>query len=263
MLYSDYFYTMGKTHQVCEDFAVQGDNPTPFIVVCDGCSASAHSDVGARVLSLTSKHIIENASNWPLDYLSFGQQLIIEAWDVVEEMEVTTEALDSTVVLAFLHQDALQVYMYGDGVLFFKDRAGNLGTIEVSFTHNAPFYLSYWPDKMRQEEYARYEPNPLIITDSVNGQSKPQPFQTPLSFNFPVEKFPIVAIASDGVTQCVDLAHSEKLPPSSVGNDLLNFKAVSGEFVKQQCQQVLKSYAKRRIFPLDDLTIGVFVQRDD
>jgi len=69
--------------------------------------------VGARVLALTTRHIIENASDWPLDYLSFGQQLIVEAWHIIEGMEVTTEAIDSTVVLAFLHQNALQVYMYG------------------------------------------------------------------------------------------------------------------------------------------------------
>jgi len=145
--------------------------------------------------------------------------------------------------------------------LLFKNRAGHLGTIDVSFTHNAPFYLSYWPDKIRQEEYAKYESNPLIIIDSVNGRSKPLPFQTPLSFNFPLEKFPIVAIASDGVTQCLDLSRSKKLSLARVGNDFLNIKEVSGKFVKQHSQQVLQDYAKQHIFPLDDLSIGVFVQQ--
>lgn len=261
MLYHDSFFTIGKAHQVCEDFAVQGESPIPFIVICDGCSASAHSDVGARILALTSKHIVENATNWPLNYLSFGQQLIIEALHIVKGMEVTIEALDSTVVLAFLHQSALQVYMYGDGALFFKDQAGHLSTLEVSFTHNAPFYLSYWLDKMRQEEYAKCEPKPLIIKDSVNGSSKPLSFKTSLSFNFALEKFPTVAIASDGVAQCLDLVRSEKLPLARVGNDLLDFKKISGDFVKQHCQQVLINYAKQRIFPLDDLSVGVFVQQ--
>lgn len=268
MLYCNYFYTMGRTHQICEDFAIQGEIPIPFIVICDGCSASYQSDLGAYILASTSKRIIENSASWPLDYLSFGQKLIVEASQTIETMKattamkVTTEALDATVILAFFHQGAIQVYMYGDGALLLKDKSGHVNTIEVAFTHNAPFYLSYWLDKMRQAEYAKHDPNPLLIKDSLNGQSKPLPFKKALSFSFPLQQFPVVAIASDGVTQCFNLSQSKKLPLASVGHDFLAIKEVTGEFVKRHSQQVLEDYEQRRIFPLDDLSIGMFVQYD-
>ena len=139
MLHYDYYYTIGSTHKVCEDYATQGEIPTPFIVLSDGCSASKNSELGAKILALTTKNIIENATKWPLDYQYFGRQLINKAVNISEEMQLSNEVLDATVMLAFVHQNSIMVYVYGDGCLLFKDNQGNLGTIEISFIHNAPF----------------------------------------------------------------------------------------------------------------------------
>ncbi len=149
MLYSDYFYTIGVTHKVCEDYAVQGSIPSPFIILSDGCSASPNSDIGARILTMTAKQMFENNTAKPLDYLDFGQQLITTALKVTEELQIPDGVLDATVMLAFLHENNIMVYVYGDGCLLFKDHAGNVGTIEVIFTHNAPYYLTYWFDQER------------------------------------------------------------------------------------------------------------------
>ncbi|OQW94800.1 MAG: hypothetical protein BWK79_04745 [Beggiatoa sp. IS2] len=259
-LHYDHFFTIGKTHLVCEDYATQGDKPMPFIVLCDGCSSSKDSDIGARILALATKHIVENAAEWPMDYAPFGQKLILTALDIVEKMHLTTNVLDATVMLAFVQQEAIQVYVYGDGCLFFKDLEGNVGTIEIIFTHNAPFYLSYWPDKARQEEYADYEPKPLLLKDSVNGLSEPLPFQKPLVFSLPLAKFPVVAIASDGAAHFIDATQTAKVPLFNIANSLLDFKNVEGEFVKRRSKRALEQYAQRNIFPADDLSVGVFVQ---
>lgn len=263
-IHYDHFFTIGKTHLVCEDYATQGDKPTPFIVLCDGCSSSKDSDIGARILALTTKHIIENTDNWPLGYVTFGQQLILTAWDIVEKLHLTNNVLDATVMLAFIHRETIQVYVYGDGCLLFKDQDGHVGTIEIIFTHNAPFYLSYWPDKARQEEYASYEPKPLLLNDSVNGLSKPLPFQKPLFFELPLAKFPVVAIASDGAAHFIEATQSaKKVPLYPIAKTLLDFKNIEGEFVKRHTQGALDSYARKNIFPADDLSIGVFVQSEE
>lgn len=260
MLYYDYYFTIGETHDVCEDYVTQGHIPAPFIVLCDGCSSSPDSDIGARILALTTKYIIENNPIWPLDYPNFGRKLIAQAFDVVTKMKLKESILDATVVLGFLHEDTIHVYVYGDGALLFKDSAGRISTIDISFIHNAPFYLTYWYDESRQEEYARYEARPLLLTDSINGQSDPLPFQTPLSFSFPLQQFPLVAIASDGITQFIDMTQSVKLSLDEVSTDLLNFKHLEGEFVKRRTKRVLEQYAQQGIFPADDLSIGAFVQ---
>lgn len=260
MLYYDYYFTIGKTHDVCEDYVTQGHLPAPFIVLSDGCTASLDTDIGARILALTTKHIIENSPEWPLDYLNFGRKLIAQAFDVTVKMKLKPSVLDATVVLGFLHEDAIQVYVYGDGAILFKDFAGRVSTIDISFIHNAPYYLTYWQDELRQKEYAQYESRPLLLTDSINGQSDPLPFQTPLLFSFPLQQFPTVAIASDGITQCIDMTQSVRLSLDEISTELLNFKHLQGEFVKHRTRRVLQQYAQQGIFPADDLSIGAFVQ---
>jgi len=259
MLYYDHFYTIGKAHSVCEDFVLQGDQPTPFIVLSDGCSSSSNTDIGARILTLTSEHILGNSSHWPLDYAVFGRELISRAWNVAERMQLDSSVLDATVMLAFLHQESIIVYIYGDGCLLFTDYQGNVGFIEVAFTHNAPYYLTYWYDEPRWHQYAKYEPKPLLLIDSVNGQSPPLAFQTPLIFSFKLEKFQRIAITSDGVAQFVDTLQHAKLPVREVAKELLAFESVEGEFVKSHVEPLLDELARQGIYPADDLSLGIFV----
>lgn len=260
MLYYDHYYTIGKTHVVCEDYAAQGEKPVPFIVLSDGCSSSRHTDIGARILALTTRHILENTIDWPLDYASFGQTLIHRAWQITQRMQLdSSSVLDATVMLAFLHKEAIQVYVYGDGCLLFKEQTGKLGYIEIVFSHNAPYYLTYWYDEERGQEYAKYEEKPLFLIDSVNGQASPISFRTPLSFHFPLEKYSTVAIASDGATHCINTQLGTKIPLSEIAENLLNFNNLEGEFVKNHTKNVLERYAKQSIYPADDLSIGVFV----
>jgi hypothetical protein len=260
MLYYDHYYTIGKTHITCEDFALQGNQPTPYIVLSDGCSSSKNTDIGARILALTTRHILEHTPEWPLDYSNFGRYLITKAWTVAEKMQLdSSSALDATVMLAFLHLDNIHIYVYGDGCLFFKDYAGKISYIEIAFTHNAPYYLTYWHDEPRWHEYAKYEAKPLFLRDTAHGLTSPMPFQTPLSFSFPLNQFEIIAIASDGATQCIDTKQQTKIPLAQVAANLLTFNNLEGEFVKSHTQQLVAEYAKQGIFPADDLSIGVFV----
>ncbi|MDY6991022.1 MAG: protein phosphatase 2C domain-containing protein [Pseudomonadota bacterium] len=262
MLYYDHFYTIGKTHAVCEDYAMQGEKPVPFMVVCDGCSSSRHTDIGARILALTTRYILENTNNWPLDYTHFGQMLINKAWDVTRKMHLdSSSVLDATVMLAFLDQQQIQVYVYGDGCLLFKDHHGQLGYIDINFTHNAPYYLTYWYDEQRGQEYAQYDEKPLFLIDSVNGRCEPISFRTPLCFQFPLAQYQQIAIASDGASQCIDTLNNIKLPLAEVAKQLLAFEHLEGEFVKAHLQKTLDHYAQHGIYPADDLSIGVFVQR--
>jgi serine/threonine protein phosphatase PrpC len=260
MLHYDHYYTIGVTHQVCEDFAMQGDKPVPFLVLSDGCSGSENTEIGSRILTMTTKHLLENATDWPWNYSIFGQQLINKAWEVAEQMQLPSSVLDATVMLAFLYQESILVYVYGDGCLLFKDYSGNIHTIEISFTHNAPYYLTYWNDEERREEYAKQEPNPLVLTNSINGLSEAKPFQTPLSFCFSLKKFKMVAIASDGMTQCIDTSQKSKLSLNEVANHFLAVQEINDEFVKHHLKSTLKQYAQQGIYPADDLSIGVFAE---
>jgi hypothetical protein len=262
-LHYDHHYSIGLTHQVCQDYVVAGKVPTSFIVLSDGCSSSPNSEMGAKILTLTSQQILKEAEQWPLDYADFGQQLINTALNVTKRLQLPDGVLDATVMLAFLQEDNIVVYVYGDGCLLFKDHNGNVGTIEVVFTHNAPFYLSYWINKERLLEYTKAEAKPLLLIDSVNGQSDPKPFQTPLIFSLPLKKYKFIGIASDGASHFVDINKSEKVPLYDIATDLLAFPDTLNEFVKRHTINVLAQHTKSGIHPFDDLSIGVFVQVPD
>ncbi|MBE9562006.1 MAG: protein phosphatase 2C domain-containing protein [Proteobacteria bacterium] len=258
MLYYDHYYTIGSTHTVCEDYIIQGDIPTPFIVLSDGCSSSNGTDVGSQILALTTKQILETSENWPLDYLEFGQLLIDTTLNVVTKLKLPEEVLDATVMLAFLEQDTIVVYIYGDGCILTKEHTGKINTIEIEFTHNAPYYLTYWNNKERLSEYADYEPNPLLLKDSIHSQSNPKPFQTQLVFRFPLQKYEYIAIASDGASQCINFHQQHKIPLQQIASDLLEFQDLNNNFVKLNTKKILQRYAQQTIYPVDDLSIGVF-----
>lgn len=262
-LHSDHHHTIGLTHKVCQDYVVSGETPTPFIVLSDGCSSSPNSEIGAKILTLTTQQILKNANQWPLDYANFGEQLINTAFNVTNKLQLPDDVLDATVILAFLQEDNIMVYVYGDGCLLFKDHDGNVGTIEVIFTHNAPFYLTYWLNKERLLEYKKHGAKPLLLIDSVNGQSEPKPFHTPLIFCLPLNKFKIMGIASDGASHFVNISQSEKIPLYEIATDLLAFPETLNGFVKSHTINILAKYAERSIHPIDDLSIGVFVHDDN
>jgi len=259
-LHYDHHYSIGLTHQVCQDYVMGGEVPTPFIVLSDGCSSSPNSEMGAKILTLTTQQILKNENQWPLDYADFGRQLINCAFNVTKKLQLPDCVLDATLMLAFLQEDNIIVYVYGDGCLLFKDHDGHVGTIEVVFTHNAPFYLSYWIDKERLLEYTKAEPKPLLLIDSVNGQSEPKPFETPLIFSLPLKKYKFIGIASDGASHFVDIKKSVKVPLYDIATDLLAFPDTLGEFVKRHTINVLAQHVKHGIHSFDDLSIGVFVQ---
>ena len=47
----DAHFVMGRGHSVCQDYALATARSA---VVCDGCSSSRASDVGARVIALAA-----------------------------------------------------------------------------------------------------------------------------------------------------------------------------------------------------------------
>jgi len=256
----DHFVTIGKTHKICQDYIIQGDQPTPFLILSDGCSSSAHSEIGAKILTMTAKSLIEKSLQLPT-YANFGNQLIGYARQIVAKMQLPDSVLDATVLLALVQQAEVVVYVYGDGCLLLKDWAGSIRTIEIGFTHNAPYYLSYWDEVARQQEYAKHDAHPLFLIDSIDGQSAPKPFASELIFHFPLSQYQTIAIASDGVAQCIDTHKLLMLPlDNNLANQLLNFQNFTNQFVADHVQQVLEQYAKQGIYPADDLSIGAFVQ---
>ena len=65
MISADSYYTNGGLNKGCQDYALHdsGFFPAPYIIVCDGCSSSRFTDVGARLLAHASKKVLHSLIN--------------------------------------------------------------------------------------------------------------------------------------------------------------------------------------------------------
>lgn len=262
-LHSDYFFTIGRTHLVCEDYSLRRLTPVPLLVVCDGCSASEHSDLGARLLALATQHFFQqHVTNTRPDYHVLGQQVIQQAANIASQLSTSTEVLDATLMVCFLMDAHIYVYVYGDGVILARNSAGQIHWQEIEFSHNAPYYLSYWLSEERRAEYARYSSKPLSLADSATGQTTILPYDSPLIFSFPLDDYATVAIASDGIKQFYRITPGEMLAIPDVAENILNFKSLEGEFVKRRVLRALQNYAQEGVLPADDLSLAVFAWQE-
>jgi len=258
MLSSDHCYVIGKTHQVCQDYALHGVKPVPFVVVCDGCSASPHSDIGARIVAVTAQHVLQQpAQTLPPDYHAFGNKVIQAARSVTAKMQLPDVVLDTTLMVGMVVNTTVWVYVYGDGCVLRKTAAGAVQLSDIYFNHNAPFYLSYWQSPARWQEYADCGATPLAISHSDCSDQVNLPFDEPLLFSFDLDTTPCVALASDGLTHFIDLSDQSRVPLQQVAENLMNFKNNQGEFVKRRVNRALQQYEKQRIIAADDVSLAV------
>jgi hypothetical protein len=122
MLHLASHYIIGATHAECQDFTLHSDIPIPHLIVCDGCSSSTGSHVGARVLAKTAQYLLQQA-DIP-DYHHFGKYVINKAHRIVTNMNLPDTVLDSTLLVAFVQNDIVTVYMYGDGCILYQKMDG-------------------------------------------------------------------------------------------------------------------------------------------
>lgn len=270
----DHYYCIGKTHTVCQDYVIQGDTPVKYIVLSDGCSSSPDTDVGARLLCTTVKKVIErylplylenDTKDWSLlpDYKALGETVSTEASGIARLLALPDETLDATLLIAFMSNDVVHVYVYGDGCILLKDKQGRHGYIDISFTSNAPYYLNYWQNSCRRTAYAReFGEQTLAVTDSLQNISGMHRFDKGLSFSFPLSRYAFVGIASDGLDAFLDVANNRQIALSDVVENILDFKNLNGEFVKRRLPKMLQRYAQQGVEPLDDVSVGVFAAQD-
>ena len=58
MMALDAYYAIGRLHLFCEDYAAQGRQPFPYMILADGCSAALDSDLGARLPVLNARRLL-------------------------------------------------------------------------------------------------------------------------------------------------------------------------------------------------------------
>lgn len=177
---ADCYFEIGSTHWICEDYALAGSNgDLCYAIVCDGCSSSTNTDVGARIMAHIAKDTLIYMHAQDLlrasyrGYLEVFQQLVVKkALEVSSTLSVRLDTLDATLLVAAAVGEHERFLMgWGDGFFIIKLANGITRVLRMEYESNAPYYLTYEMNPLRKEIYRKdnsqnsYGPMDLSIDD--------------------------------------------------------------------------------------------------
>lgn len=129
----DSYFSIGAQHKVCQDYSSQGLSAgLPYVIVSDGCSSSPNTDIGSRIVSLYSKHLLESKDIDSLNYSgeeSFHGKLL-HMMESSNFLRLPNTSFDATLLTArVLDDESYVVTCFGDGVIA---RLRNDGSIKIT-----------------------------------------------------------------------------------------------------------------------------------
>jgi hypothetical protein len=249
-MHSNAFFTIGSSHDVCQDYARAGvtrrgrggTKARCFAVVSDGCSSSVHSDLGARLLTCAAMHSLEVYG----DVLD-SEWMIGRAASAADQLGIDRGCLDATLLAAWEGEDGnVNVWAAGDGVVAAKRHDGRIETWTIDDS-GAPAYLSYLLKESRLRQYLREGYGSRKITHTFEGRETPMYSSsgfTPWTLALNAEEYEFVLILSDGVEsfQCDSERPGEQLESAPILEHLMALKSTRGEFLVRRCRRFLQRY---------------------
>jgi hypothetical protein len=276
MAHSDAATITGKSHRVNQDYARAACNHMPFVLVSDGCSSSADTDFGARLLVKSAENVIR---------VSFGEnwhdRAIHNAQKAASFINLDTTCLDATLLsLVFngVTYDSVTASLFGDGAVVTKYKDGSLAVLLVNYPSGYPQYLSYDLDEARlQALYSviggsnrRLLEHCLINSDGSTGQlpdgmkCSEDAKEAMTAANIPLSKgenaeVECIAVFTDGVQSFVRKDEDgilQPVPYIDVIKRMMGVKIYKGEFMQRQMNGFVKEFAKNGWYNVDDFTVG-------
>jgi len=256
----DSHFWKGRTHKVCEDYAlsfsIQSEEvAVPYIIVCDGCSSSPNTDVGARVLAHSAaKHI----SDFGFDD-NFTRRVIYEAGMTIESLGLRQESLDATLLIGKYEGGKFSCEIFGDGVIAYKT-PNELGIYIVEYESNAPEYLSYNLDQTRYDVYmdatdGERNIDKIILTGDDTVVQAVKDIEIP-------EDATMLSLMSDGVCSFMKAADTStykkdvQMAPAFIIKQLVDYKMTNGEFVHRRVRGFEKAAKSNRWYHDDDVSVA-------
>lgn len=286
--YTDHYFQIGSAHysngKPCQDYSRSGSNELiACAIVSDGCSTGGHTDVGSRVLTLSTFQAIRDhakASGGALDtavvsITSRQQQIIGTA-----RLMLGLERVDmlATCGYAYLTKHGGFVHIQGDGVVALKYRNGDIKMFRYDWAKNAPFYPSY--DDTDAKTYIN-NPNlhggderTALLTEIETlkyfggtysaEQIRILPFSEGRNgaviniSRAELAELEYCAVFTDGITQIGKLPRGEEfIDWKDAVVEFLSFKSPAGEFAKRRMIRGLKDFEKNGKGPADDISYAV------
>lgn len=287
----DSAFQIGKTHDICQDFALANsvDEDMPFVIVSDGCSSSPNTDIGSRILSLTSTHQLERIVKETGKLYTFSPEVsIVQSQHVCDALNISPRAVDATLLMATFTGGKTQIKVLGDGVVAIGTESGEIITINFDYVSGYPFYMSYLPEYSKdfinwEKKYSECEITVSILNDDgieeysiFDGKeslfcastSRPEinilgeTWNKKININDHFNKMKWVTLMSDGVHTFYEAQNTDtSIVNMDIGyreviKEALNFKNFNGKFMQRRLNRFLKLCQKNNWHHADDISFG-------
>jgi len=286
MFNTDHYYEIGYGHTFCQDYALSGSyGNMSYAIVCDGCSGSDQSDVGARLLChiaertlqfFYDRNIIENylSNNDSLDYRLIQEFMVSKLVDTKNILKLDERALFSTLLIsvALDTEDGKLpnlVMGWGDGYFIVKKESGLIVAVGNSYSNSAPYYFAYNISKEYRKLYETTFKDQLCqrISKTIDPENpketvvefKKIDYSDPFIATFSNEdKVTDIIVTSDGI----DTFYKKQGDPEFISQeqtlvDCVNFKNYKGTYVQRRIRNgISKKYLQRDIVHFDDISFA-------
>lgn len=269
-MHSDCAFHIGKTHRICQDYAVAGEaDGAAFVLLADGCSSSPDTDIGARLLVQSSRRLLPGSTAGQADWAAYHEAAVSQAAGCAENLGLAPACLDATLLTLAAADGAYTACCHGDGVIALGRQDGDLEIHAVSYAASYPFYPSYLMDTARRAQWDAQAGNEKRLQEWRLGPEGVRSEETRAGdrafevWTGTAAEYCFAAVLSDGAqsfteTQETDTSRTPR--PVSLPDVLVNllaFKGSRGEFVQRRVTAFLKDCAARRRQHHDDFSIGV------
>lgn len=255
MTSSDYYFRMGSTHSICQDYCLAGDG---WAILSDGCSGvpslepgSPFSDFGSRFMVRAARKNLEkildppHTRNWRHPEFPC-EEILADADFMAKAAYLPRSALDATLLMAVQVDEGIKVFQIGDGVVAARHRNSNISYFSPHYTENMPYYLNYI-GKYEAEYIANAKVRLAAGLKSSSGKWDSYPlFERSLNlvetYTFESSEYDLIMIMSDGVESFQRKDNGQPIPVEDVLDQLFCIKGYSGEFITRRCNKFLQKF---------------------
>ena len=271
-MFSSSFFTIGKTHNVCQDYALAGTiqpYKRTYAVLSDGCSSVAHTDIGARLVVLNA---VEQLRNNFIDHSSLGYFALAQSKAYLKSniSALNEGCLAATLLVAEELADGnVRASVFGDGFILARNRNKTIDILQIDF-RNYPFYPLYLlSDDNIQEYFQKGIRTKSVITTTLDPlstrilgtsvadieytyedfisktrQQKSSPIEMWTNV-FSKEQYDLIMLSSDGIDSFFSKDGIHMLSESVIAQ-LIDIKTFTGEFMLRRGRAVTRDVCEAK-----------------
>lgn len=274
-------FEIGSSHIVCQDYSLSGQIENThgvfnYGIICDGCSSSRDSDVGARILGMATRRVLINELALIGNVVNlaeaneFGNKIVNEIMKSNDyEFLLKNNSFDSTLLFFICDDEHYRIFAFGDGCVYVDCQGKHVYSIE--YAENAPPYLSYRLDKDRLWQYSgrygntnkniniwNFDNSPYVIKNSsISIVESPY-----LDLFGNIENMNQISLFTDGIFSFEkyngNLFEKSDFPEHI--NSYVNYPVKRGEFTVRNFKFNAKNNLKNSIRHFDDLSCASIVR---